>query len=104
MVTGGRLRALGRSPALALSLATLFWAGNFVAARGLRDEVDPVTLNFARWLVAFVLFIPFVWRDVLAHSRVVLREWRLMLGLGLTGIAAFHSLVYVALQTTTATS
>ena len=32
------------------------------------------------------------------------REWRLILALGVTGIATFHVLVYLALQSTTATS
>jgi drug/metabolite transporter (DMT)-like permease len=92
------------SPAVALSLATLFWAGNFVAGRALRGQIDPLTLNFVRWLVAFVVLAPFVWRDLRANIAVVLREWRLLLGLGATGISTFHTLNYIALQTTTATN
>lgn len=96
--TGGW--AMLRSPALALALAALFWSGNFVAGRGLRGQIDPLTLNFLRWLIAFVLILPFVWRQT--DFRVLRREWRLILALGATGLAAFHTLVYVALQTTTA--
>jgi drug/metabolite transporter (DMT)-like permease len=36
--------------------------------------------------------------------HVLRREWRLVLALGATGIATFHTLVYLALQTTTATN
>lgn len=96
--------AVLRSPALALTLAALFWSGNFVAGRALRGHVDPVTLNFMRWLIALTIIAPFVWRSATASLPVLRREWRLIVALGATGIASFHTLVYLALQSTTATS
>jgi len=96
--------AMFHSPIIALTLAALFWSGNFIAGRALRDHIDPVTLNFSRWLIALILLAPFVWRDMLTSVAVVRREWRLILGLGATGIASFHTLNYLALQTTTATN
>src|SRR5262245_36665717 len=75
-----------RSPVLLLTLTPLLWSGNFIAGRALREDIDPVTLNFARWLIALAVLTPFVWRDAVAASRVVRREWRLILGLGATGI------------------
>ncbi len=99
-----KLPAILHSPVLALTLAALFWSGNFIVGRALRGHIDPVTLNFARWLIALALFAPFVWRDVWTNIAVVRREWRLILGLAATGIAAFHTLVYIALQTTSATN
>lgn len=100
---GGASEAF-RSPALALALAALFWSGNFVAGRALRGQVDPVMLNFLRWLIALALIAPFVWRSTAAHLPALRREWRLILALGATGIATFHTFVYLALQSTTATS
>ena len=87
---------------LALGLAALFWSGNFVAGRALRGDIDPVTLNTLRWAICLGLFLPFVLRPLARNRAVVLREWRLVAGLGLTGVAAFHTLVYVALRDTTA--
>jgi drug/metabolite transporter (DMT)-like permease len=87
-----------------LALAALFWSGNFIAGRALRGQIDPLMLNFARWSVALVLLAPFAWRDAFRNAGAVRREWRLILGLGASGIAAFHTLVYFALQTTTATN
>jgi drug/metabolite transporter (DMT)-like permease len=87
------------SPALALALAALFWSSNFVAVRALRGQIDPLTLNFLRWLVALALLAPFVWRTDFAILR---REWRLMLALGATGLAGFQTLTFHALQSTTA--
>jgi drug/metabolite transporter (DMT)-like permease len=100
----GRLARLRRSPILALSLAALFWSGSFVVARALRDDVDPVTLTFFRWFISLLVFAPFVWREFAGNLHVVLREWRLIVGLGATGIAVFGTLVYLALQHSSATN
>lgn len=87
---------------LALAAATLFWSGNFIAGRALRDDIDPALLNLLRWAISLLLFLPFVGGRLHRHLPVVRREWPLILGLGTTGIAAFHLLVYLALQHTTA--
>ncbi|MBL8704705.1 MAG: EamA family transporter [Rhodospirillales bacterium] len=98
-----RTQAL-RAPALALALATLFWSGNFIAGRALRGAVDPFTLNFLRWAIALACLAPFAWPRDAAVWRALLREWRLVAALGLTGIACFHTMSYYALQQTTAAS
>jgi drug/metabolite transporter (DMT)-like permease len=102
----GTTRALSllHSPFLALTLAALFWAGSFVVGRALRDDIDPVALTFFRWLISLLIFAPLVWREIASHAHVVLREWRLIVGLGITGIALFHPLVYIALRHTSATN
>ena len=89
---------------LALTLAALFWAGSFVVGRALRDDLDPVAVTLWRWVISLLIFAPFVWRDCVNHFPVLLREWRLLVALGATGIALFHPLVYVALQHTSATN
>jgi len=88
--------------ALALACAALLWSGNFIAGRALRDDIAPTTLNLLRWSLCLVIFLPWVGPKVWRHRHVVLREWRLLLALGATGIATFHTLVYVALTTTSA--
>lgn len=109
MTTAARVQAprgwgLRKSPALALALAALFWSGNFVVARAVRAEVDPVLITFIRWLLALLIFAPFVWRDVRQSLAAIRREWRLITALGLTGLALFHPLVFLAVQYTTATN
>jgi len=100
----GRPSGLLRSPALALTLAALFWSGNFVVARALRDDVDPVLVTLVRWFLALLIFMPFVWRDLRRSCPAILREWRLVAALGLTGLALFHPLVFLAVRYTTATN
>ena len=87
---------------LALACAALLWSGNFIAGRALRDDIAPTTLNLLRWSLCLLLLAPWVAAKCWRHRRVVVREWRLLLALGATGIAAFHTLVYVALTTTSA--
>jgi drug/metabolite transporter (DMT)-like permease len=95
-----RLLRILATPALGLALVALLFSGNFVAGRGLRGQVDPLTLNFLRWLIAFAILAPFAWKR--ADFAVLRREWRLILALGATGLACFHTLTYHALRSTTA--
>ncbi|MFN3207910.1 MAG: DMT family transporter [Roseovarius sp.] len=88
----------------ALSLAALFWSGNFIAGRALREDVDPVTLNTLRWLLACALYMPFAGPACLRHAEAIRRHWLWLLALGATGIAGFHTMVYMALTQTTATN
>ena len=48
---------------LLLAMACLFWAGNWIAGRVLRDVFDPVTLNFLRWAGAAAVLAPFAWAE-----------------------------------------
>ena len=92
------------SPYLLLVLTILFWAGNFNLARAIHVDVPPLGLSFWRWAVAALILLPFAWsamRGALPLARV---HWRLVLALAVLGIAGFNSLVYVGLQTTTATN
>ncbi len=86
----------------ALALTTLLWSSNFIIGRAIRDDVSPSALNFLRWALALVVLVPFTWRDLKAHRAVLVRHWKLIALLGLTGIAAFQTLVYLALTRTTA--
>jgi len=85
-----------------LSLAALFWSGNFIVGRLIRDDIDPVSLNLLRWLIALLVFLPFVARPLWRHRHQALAAWPLLCALGLTGVAGFHTAVYLALQDTTA--
>ena len=86
----------------ALTLTALLWSSNFVIGRAVRGDVTPVTLNFLRWVLALAVLLPFTVRDLRAHRATLLRHWKLLALLGLTGIAAFQTLCYLALNTTTA--
>lgn len=89
-------------PYLMLTGSALFWAGNVITGRALRHEVPPFTLNFCRWTIALLVLLPFTWRQIQAQWSLVQAHSKLIMALGFTGVAAFQSCVYMALQTTTA--
>jgi drug/metabolite transporter (DMT)-like permease len=85
-----------------LTLAPLFWAGNFVIGRALRNDFAPIELNFGRWLVALVILLPLSYGQMRRAWPVLYAEWKLIVLLGLLGVAAFNTLVYQALNHTQA--
>ena len=89
-------------PYLMLAGSSLFWAGNIITGRALRGEVPPFTLNFCRWGIALLVLLPFTYRQVQAQWSLVRVHGKLIVALGFTGVAAFQSCVYLAVQTTTA--
>ena len=89
---------------LLLALTTLFWAGNAVIARALQGAFPPVTLSFLRWVIALALVLPFAAGALWRARETLRRHWRPLVALGVFGAAGYTTLLYVAVQTTTATS
>ena len=87
---------------LLLALATLFWAGNWVLGRALRDVFEPNALNFWRWLIAVLVLAPFALPRLRGRLATIRRSAGLLLVLSFLGVASFQSLVYSGLKTTTA--
>lgn len=87
---------------LLLVLPPLFWAGNALVGRATSGEIAPIELSFWRWLLALALLLPFTLRDVLVHGRVLRARWRVVVLMGLFSVAAYNTLLYMAVQTTTA--
>lgn len=66
--------------------------------------VPPVTLSFLRWVIALLCLLPFALRPLRRDWRLYWHyRWR-VLGLSIVGVAAFNTLVYTGLQSTTATN
>ena len=89
-------------PYLLLTLANLFWAGNWVISRAFREELPPVALSFWRWIVALLcllmLSLPHVRRD----WQQLRAAWPWLLFFGALGTGGYNVLVYGGLQYTTA--
>jgi drug/metabolite transporter (DMT)-like permease len=95
-MSGARVQAFAL-----LALAMLFWGGNWVIGRALRGAFDPVELNFWRWVIPVVLLAPFALPQLRGKGAVLRRHAKLIVLLGLTGMALFHCLIYLGLRTTT---
>ncbi len=87
---------------LLLALANLFWAGNWITGRALREAFDPLTLNFWRWVVATLVLAPLALPGLRGKWRVIRRNAGILLLLAFTGVALFQSLVYLGLRSTAA--
>lgn len=89
-------------PYLLLVLTTLFWSGNFVLSRGMHADMPPLALSFWRWALALLIMLVFSWRTCWRQSDIIVRERKYIIIQGLLGVTGFNSLIYLAVQTTTA--
>lgn len=96
------LRRLLDAPYLLLTLVSLFWAGNLVLGRHAAGHVPPVTLAWTRWTLASLILLPFAWKALRSDYPIILRHWKLLSVLALTGITLFNTIAYYALQFTPA--
>ncbi len=87
---------------LLLSGAVLFWSGNNVVAKAIIGQIPPFSFTFLRWLIASLLLLPFTWTYVRRDWRKAARSWIRLLLIALLGICAFNTLLYMAVQTTSA--
>ncbi len=88
------------STALLLTIPPLLWAGNAVVGRLVNELVPPITLNFLRWALAFLLLLPLAFQ-VLRRDSGLWTHWRRYAVLGLLGVGCYNALQYLALKTST---
>ena len=98
----GPLGWIADQPYVLLCLPSLFWAGNSIIGRLVAGHFPPVTLSFARWLCAFLIMLPFAWRDLGTDWPAIRGRIGVMVVMSFCGIAAFNTLLYTALEQTTA--
>ncbi|TWO72348.1 DMT family transporter [Caenimonas sedimenti] len=88
------------STALLLTVPPLLWAGNAVVGRMVSGLVPPITLNFLRWALAFLILLPLAaW--VLGRGSPLWPNMRRYALLGLLGVGCYNALQYLALKTST---
>ena len=81
-----------------LICATLFWAGNFIVGKyAFLTEIPPLSLVFYRWLLVWVILLPFTYKDVIKHKDTILNNLPLLFFLGLTSVGLFNSFTYLSL-------
>jgi drug/metabolite transporter (DMT)-like permease len=90
----------GIYPYALLSLCMLFWAGNWVLGRALRDSMPPVAMTFWRWTVAALVLAPFAVPRLIGKGSTLRRAWPLLLALAVTGGAIYQVAVYFGLRHT----
>ena len=93
---------LSNQPYLLLSITALCWAGNAIVGRLAAGHIAPVTLSFLRWSFAFLIILPFAWRHLVRDWAAIRSRLGIMILLSITGIGAFNTLQYWALEHTQA--
>lgn len=91
-------------PYVLLVCCPLFWAVNWVIARGIQDLMSPVAMAFWRWLAALLILLPFVIGPMRDQWTVIRRSWKILALLGILGVGGFNTLTYTGLKYTTATN
>jgi drug/metabolite transporter (DMT)-like permease len=87
-----------------LTLAVLFWSGNFVFGRMVSSDIEPMQLSFFRWFFVFLILLPYLIYRAKYIFDIFKRDYLILLTFGTLGIAAFNTFLYYGLQTTTATN
>ena len=93
---------LANQPYLLLSITALCWAGNAIVGRLAAGHIPPVTLSFLRWFFAFLLILPFAWKHLVRDWPAIRAKLGVMLIMSVTGMGAFNTLQYWALEHTQA--
>jgi drug/metabolite transporter (DMT)-like permease len=93
---------IANQPYLLLSFTALFWAGNAIVGRLAAGHIPPVTLSFLRWSIAFFIILPFAWKHLKRDWSAIRGHLTTMIVLSVTGIGAFNTLQYWALEHTQA--
>ena len=84
-----------------LILCTFFWAGNFIVGKvATLFEIPPFTLNFYRWLIAFLILFPFTYKKIFEGFDKKKKKIVPLSIMGFTSITIFNSIVYYSLNFT----
>jgi drug/metabolite transporter (DMT)-like permease len=93
---------LANQPYLLLSITALCWAGNAIVGRLAAGHIPPVTLSFLRWSLAFLIILPFAWKHLVRDWPAIRARLGTMIFLSVSGIGAFNTMQYWALEYTQA--
>src|SRR4030081_3352869 len=93
---------IANQPYLLLCITALCWAGNAIVGRLAAGHIPPVTLSFLRWSLAFLLVLPFAWKHLKRDRDAIRARLGIMVVISVTGIGAFNTLRYWALEHTQA--
>ncbi|WP_263140896.1 DMT family transporter [Pseudomonas sp. RIT-PI-AD] len=89
----GRLAPLG---------AILIWSGNTLVTKASAAAIDPASIAFYRWFLAWLILTPFLGFAVWRRRALVRAHAPRLAVLGALGMATYQGCAYLAAQTTSA--
>jgi drug/metabolite transporter (DMT)-like permease len=87
---------------LLATLAAIIWAGNFVIARGVNQQIPPITLAFCRWSLATLLMLPIAFKKFRSELHIIKKHKAYLFWVALSGITLFNTFLYISGHYTTA--
>jgi drug/metabolite transporter (DMT)-like permease len=89
----------------AVVAALALWAGNWIVARAVRDDIAPGVITSARVVLVMIALAPLAMPGLGARLREFrARDWAVLAALGLFGGGSHNALQVLGLQSTTATN
>ena len=86
---------------LLLIFSSFFWSGNFFTGKlAFNNDLSPFKLSFFRWLLAFLILLPFTSKEIIKNLNIYLNNIVLMIIVSILGVTIFNSFTYISLQTT----
>ena len=86
-----------------LVCTALIWSINFIIGKfAYLFEVPPLTLNFLRWALVWLILFPFTYKEIFSNIKLIKKNIIYLTILAITSVSAFNSLVYLALNYTQA--
>lgn len=86
---------------LLLTFTALLWSGNFIVARAAHDDIGPLTLSAARWVLVCLMLLPWTIYQLRRHPLSKAQLWRVFI-MALLGVTGYNTFVYIGLQYTSA--
>lgn len=82
--------------------SVLIWTGNAIVTKAAASVIEPASITFYRWLIAFLVLAPFVGPSLWARRDVVRAHAGKLAVLGVLSMGLYQGLAYVAARTTSA--
>jgi drug/metabolite transporter (DMT)-like permease len=82
----------------------LFWSGNFIVGRYIKDDISPLELAFFRWFFVSMFVFPYF---VLHFKNIIntfKKHFKMLIFLSFLGITLFNTILYIGLSATHATN
>ncbi|SHO56282.1 DMT family transporter [Vibrio quintilis] len=87
-------------PYLLLTLAAMFWGGNYVVGHILVSGADPILMTAARWFLTALLLTSLYYKHIFTHHKLIIQSLATIVFLSVFGQVLFPLTLYIGLQTT----
>ncbi|MDT7459949.1 DMT family transporter [Citrobacter koseri] len=88
-------------PYIILSLAAIFWGGNYVVGEFMVADIDPILLSEFRWLFTSIILVLFNFIALKKNIGLIKSNLANIIPLGVLGQVVFPVTLYIGLQYTT---